>query len=327
MSAPPVWGGAIEDTMLVRSTHISQPGILVPVLLLLLVAVTVGAAVTVVVWRYPSSPLVPTRPAAATAEAVGETLAEHRRLRRLLVQRLDPGAATGLALTFALVTILVGGLVLGVLAYLVRSSDRLVDLDESVAQWGFDHASDTSDAALRVVTTLGETWFVWAAAAVLVAWEWHRRRRARWVAAYLVCVLVGQNVLTRTIKELADRVRPSLNPIAETLGPSFPSGHSATAAAFYAAAALVIGRRRPRLQRALLAGGAVAIAIAVAGSRVLLDVHWLSDVVAGVALGWAWFAACSVAFGGRLLRFGAAAERAGETAVAEARSRRRSAAT
>ena len=40
----------------------------------------------------------------------------------------------------------------------------------------------------------------------------------------------------------------------------------------------------------------------------LLDVHWLSDVVAGLALGWAWFAVCAIAFGGRLLRFGATAE-------------------
>jgi membrane-associated phospholipid phosphatase len=40
---------------------------------------------------------------------------------------------------------------------------------------------------------------------------------------------------------------------------------------------------------------------------VLLDVHWVSDVVAGLALGWAWFAVCAIAFGGRLLEFGATA--------------------
>jgi undecaprenyl-diphosphatase len=43
---------------------------------------------------------------------------------------------------------------------------------------------------------------------------------------------------------------------------------------------------------------------------VLLDVHWLTDVIAGLALGWAWFSVCSIAFGGRLLRFGAGAETA-----------------
>ena len=48
----------------------------------------------------------------------------------------------------------------------------------------------------------------------------------------------------------------------------------------------------------------------VACSRVLLDLHWLSDVIAGLALGWGWFAVCAVAFGGTILRFGAPVEEA-----------------
>jgi membrane-associated phospholipid phosphatase len=43
-------------------------------------------------------------------------------------------------------------------------------------------------------------------------------------------------------------------------------------------------------------------------------VHWVSDVVAGLALGWGWFALCAIAFGGRLLRFGAPAEEAATVA-------------
>lgn len=296
-----------------------------PVLLLLLVALSFGAIVTAAVWRYPSAALVPTRPTATATETMGHTLAQHSRLRRLVVERLDPGVATGLALTLALAIIVLGGLVLAILAYLVRASDRLVELDESVAEWGFAHASDLSDLGLEVVTTLGETWFVIVAAVVLAVAD-HLRTPTRWVTGYLALVILGQNFLTRTIKDLADRVRPDLNPIAETLGPSFPSGHSASAAAFYAAAALVLGRGRPRATRALLAGGAVGITVAVAGSRVLLDVHWLSDVIAGVALGWAWFAVCSLAFGGRVLRFGAAVEKAEQVAVSEERTPRRSAA-
>ena len=113
------------------------------------------------------------------------------------------------------------------------------------------------------------------------------------------------------IEHLLDRVRPTLNPITETLGPSFPSGHTTAAAAFYAAAALVLGRGVGKHGRALLAGAAVGIAVAVACTRVLLDVHWLTDTVAGLFLGWAWFAVCAIAFGGHVLRFGAAAQAAG----------------
>ena len=108
----------------------------------------------------------------------------------------------------------------------------------------------------------------------------------------------------------------------KTLGPSFPSGHSSTAASFYAALALIMARGRSARARALLAGTAGGIAAAVAASRVLLDVHWVSDVVAGVMLGWAWFALCAIAFGGRprALRRADGAARRGATGRAGLRA-------
>ncbi len=50
--------------------------------------------------------------------------------------------------------------------------------------------------------------------------------------------------------------------------------------------------------------GAALIAIVVATSRALLGVHWVSDVVAGLALGWGWFLLVAVVFGGRTQRLG-----------------------
>jgi undecaprenyl-diphosphatase len=67
----------------------------------------------------------------------------------------------------------------------------------------------------------------------------------------------------------------------------------------------------------VLAALAAAIAVAVAASRVLLDVHWLSDVLAGLALGWSWFLVCAIAFGGTLLRYGATAKTLRQTTMTQ----------
>jgi undecaprenyl-diphosphatase len=165
-----------------------------------------------------------------------------------------------------------------------------------------------SSHGLRLVTQLGSLTTVIVICVVVAAIETVRTRTA-WIVPFLVVVLGGEEIFQHTIKSLVDRTRPSYDPAAVAgLGPSFPSGHSATAAAAYAALALLLGRRRGHAARALLTGLAVGLAVAVACSRVLLDVHWLSDVVGGLLLGWAWFACVAMAFGGRLLRFGAPAE-------------------
>lgn len=196
----------------------------------------------------------------------------------------------------------------------MRSHQDLAGIDSSVANWGDRHATGASTDGLKLVTDLGETWTAVIVGGAIALAE-IGRTRSRWIVPFLLTVVVGDKLLTETIKHLVDRVRPDLNPVAATLGPSFPSGHSSTAAAFWAAAALVVGRWcGPRL-RAVLVGLAVGIAVGVAASRVLLDVHWLTDVIAGLALGWAWFAACAVAFGGRVLRFGAAAQTAARAAT------------
>jgi membrane-associated phospholipid phosphatase len=260
-----------------------------PFLVLLLIAVGAGLGAAFLTRRYPGP-------------ATGG--------RGVRTGRLDPEVATGLALTLALLVVLAGGVVLAVLAVVVRSSNVLSGIDSSVAEWGNRHASAWSHDALTLVTDLGETVTV-VVVAVVVAIVDFRRTRNRWVAPFLLTVIVGDKLLTGAVKELVDRARPTIEAVAATLGPSFPSGHTSTAAASWAAFALVAGRWWGRSAWPALAGTAVGIAVGVAASRVLLDVHWLTDVLAGLALGWAWFAACAIAFGGRVLRFGAPAEAGG----------------
>jgi membrane-associated phospholipid phosphatase len=278
----------------------------VPLLLLFLLAASVAVTVGFAALRYPRA----ADPAPAAARKLGEAIGP----RTALKARLDPEAATGLALTIALLFAIVGGVLFGVLTYLVRTNAHLLGIDRSVAKWGNAHATAFSMHVLNDVTQLGSIYTVVVLCIVLAVVE-TLVERTIWVVALIATVMVGEEILVLTIKQLTDRVRPTFNPAAATLGPSFPSGHSATAAAFYATAALLIGRRRRRPARAVLIGLAAGIAVAVAASRVLLDVHWLTDVIAGLALGWAWFAVSAIAFGGRILRFGAGATEAARGAA------------
>ena len=285
-----------------------------PLLVLLLIAAAAGLVSGTVAWRYPRS-LPGGASAKPVAEAVGEVAAYHRGVRAFVKRRRDPVAATGLALTIALGAVIAGGVVIGVLAFLVRSKQSALDIDTGPARWGFEHATPFTTRWLERITSLGDATVVISLAILLAVVE-TIRVRSRSVIPFVLVVTLGNHLVTTAVKDLADRARPTLNPIAQTLGPSFPSGHSSTAAAFYAAAALLIGRRRGHVARTWLAALAVTIAVAVAATRVLLDVHWLSDVIAGLFLGWAWFALCAIAFGGRLVRFGATAERATDAARA-----------
>ncbi len=286
-----------------------------PLLADLIAALAAGLLALAAGRWYARSAAMPERPAAEVARAAGEAVREHARLRRLVARRLDPSVATGLLLTLALAVTVVGGLVLGILAVLVRRAAGIQHVDNSVAAWGHDHRGSASTSGLNAITDLGNIRIVVVFAVLLVLVE-AIRQRSRWSVLFLLVVLAGMEATMLGVKELVGRLRPTLNPAAATLGPSFPSGHSATAAAFYAAAALIIGRSLQAPLRQLVIAVAVAVAVAVAGSRVLLDLHWLSDVIGGLSLGWAWFALCAVIFGGRLLRPTAAADLAAAQAGA-----------
>jgi membrane-associated phospholipid phosphatase len=93
------------------------------------------------------------------------------------------------------------------------------------------------------------------------------------------------------------RVRPAFeNGGAAYEGLSFPSGHSSGIATLVTIAlVLAWPRLGPRWRRPALAAG-VALAVLVGLTRMWLGVHFLSDVVGGLALGVAWTLAVALAF-------------------------------
>lgn len=244
----------------------------------------------------PLAPKVSTPTIAASAR-------RHPRLARLMSSRLDPTTETGLLLTVA-----VGGVVgalsgIGVLARMISSHRGLANYDLSFAKWGANHATSSSTSGLLFLTRFGGYQFL-VVIVILAAIAEHRRGLGRSVVALLALVLGGQYAIVSAIKAIVGRERPDIVRLTGFAGASFPSGHAAAAAATYAAVSLLLGRRRSPSVKAAIAAGGVGLTVTIAGTRVVLGVHWFTDVLAGVAIGWIWFTLVSIAFGGRILRFG-----------------------
>jgi membrane-associated phospholipid phosphatase len=252
-------------------------------------------------------------PRATSRELAGE-LHRHPRLASFMRTRLDAQAATGLALTVTSAVVIISVGAFGILLVMVRSNTGFASFDLSAARFGAQHATPLSTGALRLLTQLGGA-VVLVPLTVIVAVVTARRPRPGSLVAFLTLTVGGQFLVADLIKLAVDRTRPNIDRLTGFSGASFPSGHATAAAATFAAFALVLGRRRSVSTRSVLVGAAVGLAVAIAGSRVLLGVHWLTDVLAGLALGWAWFALCCIAFGGRLLRFAAPVETAKQSAA------------
>ncbi len=107
----------------------------------------------------------------------------------------------------------------------------------------------------------------------------------RWFEALLLGgSLLAAALLVYALKGIVGRTRPEFWETQWYWGSSFPSGHTLNVAAFSTAAALCIARIWPRhatlaMSLAFLWTGAVAL------SRLVLGVHWPSDVLAAICLG------------------------------------------
>jgi undecaprenyl-diphosphatase len=148
---------------------------------------------------------------------------------------------------------------------------------------------------VKAVTWLGSSgvlWTVIGAAALALA------LRKRWrLAVYLLVTGAGALVMDPVLKSLVGRLRPVVaHPISHGTGNSFPSGHSLGSIVCYGAVLLVfLPAARGRWRNVFIAMVAALVAL-IGISRILLGVHYVSDVLGAWALGITWLGITAFAF-------------------------------
>jgi undecaprenyl-diphosphatase len=139
--------------------------------------------------------------------------------------------------------------------------------------------------AARIFTALGEPTVLIVAGFLVAAWLW-RIRRGRLALGLLAVILVGRG-LSELQKYWIARARPDIElHLVVVKTSSFPSGHAASSMIFYLTLALALsaGTR----WRRIAPPGAVILSLLIGTSRVMLGVHWPSDVIGGWSFGMLW---------------------------------------
>lgn len=140
--------------------------------------------------------------------------------------------------------------------------------------------SSALDLFFTALTWLGSMWLLVPSCAALFLFCRGRLRVHAWQIAFS---LLGSALLVLALKNLFLRVRPDLFPSLVNIPPdaAFPSGHAAQMMSVATAIWLVA----PAHRRLALGPVLLSVALAVGWSRIYLQVHWPSDVLAGCLLG------------------------------------------
>jgi membrane protein DedA with SNARE-associated domain/membrane-associated phospholipid phosphatase len=210
---------------------------------------------------------------------------------RFLWDRVTPGGTFGLEFTSLMAILAVASFVL-VSYTVIVSGDAgptpgdltAFDVAGSLqAGWLIDLAKALTDlGSLAVVLPLAAV----CAVALAVGRRWPELGV---LVVGLAIVFVGVHEL----KDAVDRPRPE-GGLVDAEGSSFPSGHAAYSTFYVWLAVTIVMRLRPGMARgAVVVMAGIALTALVGLSRVFLEVHFLSDVNAGWALGAAAFSFCA----------------------------------
>ncbi len=181
---------------------------------------------------------------------------------------------------------------LGGLWLFAELTDELYDnegffFDEPVLTWFYGRVSPARTRAALALSTVGGLEVMVGLSVLLAALLWFRSRREAW---FFAGSTGGAALIMALTKVVLARPRPELFPDVDywqTASPSFPSGHATGSAAFALTVFFVVRRLAPHWQP--LAGTLGALfCLSVSASRLYLQVHYPSDILAGLALGTGW---------------------------------------
>jgi membrane protein DedA with SNARE-associated domain/membrane-associated phospholipid phosphatase len=177
----------------------------------------------------------------------------------------------------------------------VVGRDELVQADLAIFNFFQSLRTSTVDHIMVAITGMGGVTVLLPLAIVVLVWL--LIRRCWHTAGYWLAAVGSYEIFVQFLKYTLARGRPTQlygNRAIEQF--SFPSGHATSSMVIYGFLAFLLSRKQPlNVRVAIMAITGVVVAL-IGFSRVYLGAHWLSDVLAGFALGLAWIALLAMVY-------------------------------
>lgn len=198
--------------------------------------------------------------------------------------------ATVALLSLELIIILVSFFgAMGLFIFIVRMVfwKKKQGLDDYAHRFLSEHANNPTTEVMRIFSFFGSHYFLIAANLLLVLYFLFIKKH-RWYSIKIPAVAISSVVFLFILKGFFHRPRP-LDPLAKASGYSFPSGHSLMSFTFYGLLIYMVHKNVTNVWlRWILTCGLVFMIFFIGISRVYLNVHHFSDVIAGFCLGLMW---------------------------------------
>ncbi|MDR5899670.1 bifunctional DedA family/phosphatase PAP2 family protein [Halomonas vilamensis] len=165
---------------------------------------------------------------------------------------------------------------------LVIGHDTPLEMDLFVQHLATQLQSDISDTVGNLLARIGDTLGI---IVLMLPWALWMLISQRWDALLHWCGALGGVALLNTLgKALFERARPD-TPDYLMSSYSYPSAHTSTAVVLFGLTAAFVAAEMPRQKRFWAYWVALALALPMALSRLVIGVHWFSDLVGGALLG------------------------------------------
>ncbi|NEM98032.1 phosphatase PAP2 family protein [Pontibacter burrus] len=165
--------------------------------------------------------------------------------------------------------------------------EKSTGLDEAMFRFAANHTSLETTRFMRVISFFASADYLMVVpplVTLILAWF----RQLQWFALKVLVISLTSTILNQALKRLFERPRPE-TAMLEQSGLSFPSGHAMIGGSFYGLLIYIVWRTVPNpFWRWLLTIVLTLLLLLIGYSRIYLNVHYATDVLAGYSAGILW---------------------------------------